>query len=505
MRENGDWQGTAFVLWLASALGLTFLLRHPAGQVLLADAGALWLDVALLPVWLGWALGWPKGIRSVGLLLASLPAVFFGALHLEAVWAVGLQVGLLLLFAAGHFARGGHLRLPRVAFPAAAPRFSSRDRGGSAPLEPAPKAGAGAAGHWSDGASWEQAALASQPPIAAAAVPVEEDVGLAGVEVLPAAASAAPLPLEAGPTDRAVQIAATALQVLERNDVVAPALHLESEPAGGSVFLDLDIGDPRHGKKIARARYLFEATMGARPDESLSGQVLRLGFPSYAHGSGHINSSPVFWVPLGRTGQGRRFLANLLHTGPLLVAGEDHKTLLETAHTILAATLGGALGRPPQVLLVEESGRHLDLYAGLPNVSLSTGPEALAPVVDRICGEQTPPGPPALALVLFPSPDMQERLVGSALCGVGPQRGIYPILVADMSSPWATVKLLASVRARLVFRLGREYSRPFLGRGGAEALGPYQAAYYLPEKGGEPLVLQTYEIDESTVQSILFR
>lgn len=560
--RRADWQGTAFVLWVLAAIAVVFLLRHPAGREIAAGpyGGALAAGVALT-FYLGWTLGWTNRPRLVGLGLSAVVVVAAALLRLSPAWALGLDAPLLLPYLLGGALSGGtlpslrvpELRLPRVSFPR-----TRRSAGGTSPgAPPAPDlpavlaAQAGLPG-WADTAeaAWAPAGELAMPaveelpddgvfapypdklpaerPGRPAGEPEEEppaepggvipgrtEERLPGEEILlPApvlaatAEAAAPgrkrpaaRPGPARPArDEAVLLAEAALALLARAGVSAPVLHLESGPGG--VALELALSSRRQGEAVSALRRAFEESLGAAPAESLHGQALRLTFPAHARSHQDADGRATLWAPLGRAAGGRRMLANLPGVGTLLLVGEDGAALVAAVHAIVGAALAGRLApRPARVLLAEEAGNYLGVYAGLAEVY--RGPECMAAIRD-LAYERSRQGvgaPPALAVVLFPSPGLQAELAHFA--AVLAPAGVHAVVALDTPRLWSARELAVLTPARLVFRVGEAESRFFLGRPGAEGLADGQAVYHLAETLREPQVLQAYAAGEEDVQELV--
>jgi hypothetical protein len=199
---------------------------------------------------------------------------------------------------------------------------------------------------------------------------------------------------------------------------------------------------------------------------------------------------------------GRRVLANLLGVGPLLLVGEDTAAVVAAVHAIVGAALAGRLSpRPARGLLAEESGHYLEAYAGL--AELYRGPEGATVLKDLAYerSRQQVAAPPVLAVVLLPSPGVQQELAQCATA-LAPA-GVHAVVALDTPQLWNARELAVLLPARLVFRVGAAESRFFLGRPGAEDLASGQAIYHLAEALREPQVLQAYAASEEDVQALV--
>jgi len=524
-----DWQGAAFVLWVLAAGGVVFLLRHPLGRESMTGpcGGALTAGMGAL-FYLGWTLGWTNRPRLLGLVLAGAVVGAAAVLRLAPLVAAGLEAGLLLPYALGGVLAGrswAPLRFPeRLRPPVARP----------APPEPAPPAAAGETPAtdlpgWTDTPSasyWPAAAapgsrevaervtgeapgelgprLAAEPP---ADVPPEKDQLAPAPTVrrpaLPAEPEQSAAPAEAElhrpARDAAVRLADSVLALLTGHGVASPALHLESGPGG--VALELALSSRREGEAISMLRRAFVEAYGAAPAEALHGQALRLTFPTGARAGPNGGDPTTLWAPLGRLA-GRRLLANLPGVGPLLLVGEDSGALVAAVHAIVGATLAGRLApRPARVLLAEESGQYLAAYAGL--AELYRGPEGVTALKNLAYERrrQQVAGPPILAVVLLPTPDLQQEIAQFATA-LAPA-GVHTVVALDTPQSWSARELAVLTPARLVFRVGAAESRFFLGRPGAEELAAGQAIYHLAEALREPQVLQAYAATEEDVQALV--
>ncbi len=552
--SKGNGQGTAFLLWCAGGIWLTFLLRHPAGQQLLAGPRAgLYLALPLALLWAGWALGWPDRARWLGLLAAA------ALIALGAVFPWGAAVSLVLagvlplVFYLAPLRLGRTLpaiplpalRLPRLSFHLALPAVQLPRRTAAPPVVAGPNVAPGPAPvpEWG-GPAWRPRRPEGTPDAPAPASPapcVEDDLAeSAPAAVLPperpvrfeapSAPAERPVRVEApsapraeeeevGPVaeealaltprppaadrDPAVALAAKVLAILHEKSLNPAFLHLLSE-GQGSTALDLGLSSPRRqGEAISGLAPLFAQELGAVPGASLRGETLRLTFPAYAHGE-PVYGEKSLWVPLGRTAKGQRMLANLLGLSTLLLLGEDPTPLVAATHTLVGAALAGTLSRRPSLLLAEESGQHLSAYRGLDGVTLYTGTEAVVQLNQYVLYQRSYPkitNPPILAVVLLPSAGALLQV--HTLLQAGPAAGVYPVLVTDSPELDPVKALAAQVRARLVFQLKEEDSRFYLSQTGAERLADYQAIYHLTETMWEPEVLMTYSAEEEDVQRLL--
>ena len=526
--KRTEWQGTAFVLWVLAAGGALFLLRHPAGRESMAGpyGGALTAGTIAL-CYLGWTLGWMNRLRLLGLALAVAVAGGAAVLRLAPLAALGLEAGLLFPYVLGG------ILARRTWAPLRLPEWRRPPVARPAPPEPVPPATASGPAPrdipgWMDtpSADWpadaepegrEVAApgargapselgppLAMEPPGAASPERAGPPPDLAVLlPALPAEPERSAPPAEAGPgqpwRDAAVRLADSALDLLAGHGVASPALHLESGPGG--VALELALSSRREGEAISTLRRAFVAACGAAPAESLHGQALRLTFPASARAGADRGGPTTLWAPLGRRA-GRRVLANLLGVGPLLVVGEDTAAVVAAVHAIVGAALAGRLSpRPARVLLAEESGHYLAAYAGL--AELHRGPEGVTALKDLAYerSRQQVVAPPVLAVVLLPSPGVQQELAQCATA-LAPA-GVHVVVALDTPQLWNARELAVLMPARLVFRVGEAESRFFLGRPGAEELAAGQAIYHLAEALREPQVLQAYAASEEDVQTLV--
>jgi hypothetical protein len=509
---SSTWQGLSFVLWVLAIVMVIFLWRHPLGQAALAQpGGSVWMALSLLPLWLGWTLGWPRRWHFVGLLVAAglIPVGFL--LQLRPIWAAGLGLVLPLPFYLGT-ALGRRERAPiewptfsrpPITFTALPWRWLFGDSAGnaSAPVE-LPTWTLETRPEWSlDQIPDREVALTATVPSSDVAPsdqafrPPKSALDAAVVETGPAAGD------DAASRDPAIHLAGTTLDLLKRRQVTSPALHLESGPRGTA--LDLWVRHRQDGHRISELQHAFEQALGARVPQSLHGRLLRLTFPAHARGERVLADTGALWVPLGLTAPQQRLLANLMALNSLLLVGRDPAPLIAATHTILGAALGGVLGKPPRLVLVEVVGRHLDLYTDLPGVQVLTGSTGIAQLKEQVLARDrgATMGPPTLALILLPPVDLQDQIV--ALLTPGPSVGIYPLIVADTPAHSATQMLASQVAARLVFAVGGEESRYYLRRRGAEDLGAYEAIYCLDSAGFEPVVLKTYRSEEETIRQLL--